>query len=193
MHTHAELAALSDDAYRHAYMDEHVRSLIAYQLRCIREKKGLNQKQFAQLLGKPQSVVSRLENVEYGKVTVQTLLDLSRKLDVSLIVKFVSFPEFLESYNDISPGKLAVESYAESRDKIGTPQTAEASSMVALPLSGPESYGPFSDGSAAIAYGYPAYYPAQIIVSDGVTAVSGLAVTPYVVALTTSPRDTDHV
>lgn len=117
MYTQAELNSLEDKDYRDSYVDSHVKSSVAYQLQCIRENLGLTQKDFALLVGKPQSVVSRLENTEYGKVTVQTLLDLAHRLDISLIVRFASFTEFLQSYSDVSPERLAVDDYTTSKTK----------------------------------------------------------------------------
>ncbi len=111
MTTPHDRAALRDKEYRDAYVDGHVKSYIPYQLRAIREKLGLTQKAFAERIGKPQSVVSRLENTEYGKVTVQTLLDIAHGLDIALVVKFASFPEFLATYDDLSAEAMAVEPY----------------------------------------------------------------------------------
>ena len=94
--------ALQDRGYRADYVEGHVKAYIPCQLRAIREKLGLTQQAFAERIGKPQSVVSRLEDTEYGKVTVQTLLDIARGLDIALVVKFASFPEFLADYADLS-------------------------------------------------------------------------------------------
>ena len=105
-------SALRDREYREAYVEGHVKSYIPFQLRAIREKLRLTQKAFAERIGKPQSVVSRLENTEYGKVTVQTLLDIARRLDIALVVKFASFREFLAAYADLSADVMAVEPFA---------------------------------------------------------------------------------
>jgi transcriptional regulator with XRE-family HTH domain len=85
---------LNSKAYRDAYMSNHVRAGIAYQLQALREQSGLSQAEFAKKIGKPQSVVSRLENTEYGKVTIQTLLDIAVSLDIALLVRFVDHAEF---------------------------------------------------------------------------------------------------
>jgi hypothetical protein len=50
----------------------------------------MSQQEFGKLLGKPLSVISRLEDPDYGKVTIQTLVDIAAKLDVVLSVQFVS-------------------------------------------------------------------------------------------------------
>ena len=105
-------------AFRDSYMSGRVRTSIALQIRELRERLGLNQTQYAKKIGKPQSVISRLENTAYGRVTVQTLLDISRAVDVSLVAKFVPFDEFLRQHSDVSPSALAVESYDETISRL---------------------------------------------------------------------------
>ena len=81
--------------YRDGYVASRVRTSIALQIRALREQRSLSQREFADRLGKPQSVISRLENTEYGRVSVQTLLDIAAALDIALVVKFCALREFL--------------------------------------------------------------------------------------------------
>jgi transcriptional regulator with XRE-family HTH domain len=128
------LVELGDREFRDAYVDEHVRSTLAYQLRYLRRKRGLSQKQLAVILARSESVVSRLENATHGKLSVQTLLDIARKLDIALIVRFASFPEFLLSYSDVSPEALAVDNYTESEEKTNiNAHLAEAALATSIP------------------------------------------------------------
>lgn len=105
---------LKDKEYRDAYMADHVRVGIAYQIQALREQAGLTQAQFAELLGTRQSVISRLENTEYGKVSVQTLLDIASALDIALSVRFCDYREFLDNIADISPAALRVARFDET-------------------------------------------------------------------------------
>jgi transcriptional regulator with XRE-family HTH domain len=91
-----------------------VRGGIAYQIQGLRQKSGLNQTDFAEKVGKKQSVISRLENTEYGKVTVQTLLDVACANDVALVVQFVSYPDFLARTSDMSEAALQPPTIYES-------------------------------------------------------------------------------
>ena len=118
MNVRNRASKFKNKAYRNAYMQGHVRSRIAYQIRALREQRGLSQQDLADLLGTTQSVVSRLESTEYGKASVQTLLDIASVLDIALSVKFCSYPEFLEGAADVSPRALRVESYADAQ--VGT-------------------------------------------------------------------------
>lgn len=98
--------------YREAYVEENVRTGIAYQIRALREKRGWSQKKFAEVLGKPQSVLSRIEDPDYGKLSVQTLLEVAAALDLALLVQFSDFPEFIQRMADVSPDGLNRQSFS---------------------------------------------------------------------------------
>lgn len=120
------LSKLKSKVYRAAYVAENVRMGIALQIRAMREQRsGMSQAELGKLLGKPQSVVSRLENPDYGKATVQTLQEVADAFDVALLIKFVTYPEFLRQTEDVSPEGLRVESYSDE-------QMAEASLAEAI-------------------------------------------------------------
>jgi hypothetical protein len=70
--------------------------------------------QFAEMIGKRQTVVSRLEDPNYGKWTLQTLLDVARKLDVAVFVRFVDFPRFIYLTSDISEEAARPRPYDQS-------------------------------------------------------------------------------
>lgn len=102
---------LTRKAYREAYVAEHVRTGIAYQIRALRDQRGWTQKKLSEVLNRPQSVVCRLEDPDYGKLSVQTLLNIASAFDVALLIKFVTFSDFLLRTRDVSPGALVAESF----------------------------------------------------------------------------------
>jgi transcriptional regulator with XRE-family HTH domain len=108
-------------AYRDGYLRSKIRGMIAYQIQALREKTGLNQTDFAKKVGKTQSVISRLEDPEYGRVTIQTLLDMACALDVALVVKFASYPDFLFQTRDASMAALQPDTIQESLKKADAP------------------------------------------------------------------------
>jgi len=103
--------------YRDAFMQTQVRAGIAYQIQALRRKFGLTQAQMAEKTGKKQSVISRLESTEYGGVSVQSLLDIASALDIALVVRFSSYPDFLSTTSNVSEDALQVDTISESLSK----------------------------------------------------------------------------
>lgn len=95
---------LADKSYRDSYVSTQLRTWLADQVRALRG--GMSQKEFGQLIGKPQTVVSRLEDSNYGRLTLETLLDVASKLDIALLVRFVDYTTFLTATNDFSEAAL---------------------------------------------------------------------------------------
>lgn len=90
--------------FRQAFVAANVRRGIAYQLRAMRGPK--TQGQVGKMVGKPQNVISRLEDPRYGKVTVQTLLDVAAAYDVALLVKFVPYGRLIAETENLSQEAL---------------------------------------------------------------------------------------
>ena len=128
-----KLAKLANKSYRDSYMQMTVRGGIAYQIQALRDKFGLTQAGFAERTGKQQSVISRLENTEYGKVSVQTLLDIASALDVALLIRFVSYPEFLRRTEDKSVVAMQPDTIRESLRR--GPQRAAEVHLQPMPAS----------------------------------------------------------
>jgi transcriptional regulator with XRE-family HTH domain len=106
----AELAGqLADRESRGRYLAQHLRAFLADQVRALRGE--MSQKEFGERIGQPQSVVSRLENEEYGWVSMQALIDIATKLDIGLVVRFVDFPTFLDTTSDVSERAVAPAPY----------------------------------------------------------------------------------
>jgi transcriptional regulator with XRE-family HTH domain len=120
------LQRLQRKAYRRAYLAQHVRRGIAYQIRALRDQKAWKQGAFAKLLGKPQSVAHRLEDPDYGKYTLQTLLEVANVFDVALEVRFISYSSFVRNTRDVSIGSMQVPSFDDDIGLTGititTPQ-----------------------------------------------------------------------
>ena len=118
---------LDDRPFRASYMEHHLKAFLADQIRGLRG--DMSQAAFGRLIGKPQSVVSRLENEEYGRVTLQTLLDIATKLDIAFVGRFVDFPTFLQATMDFSATAVAPKPYEH-----GTARTAGAKMPPSAPV-----------------------------------------------------------
>jgi hypothetical protein len=111
-HRFARLAPkLADKSYRDSYVSTQMRTWLADQVRALRG--DLTQTEFGKLIGKPQTVVSRLEDPDYGKLTLETLLDVASKLDIALLVRFVDHVTFLVATNNFSESALRPAAYSQ--------------------------------------------------------------------------------
>ena len=102
------LNSFQGDEYRHAFLAEHVRAFIALQVRALREERKITQAQLGVLMGKAQAWISRLEDPDYGKVTVATLLELAEAFDTALVIRFATFSELLDRLTTLSPEDYSV-------------------------------------------------------------------------------------
>lgn len=105
------VSKLNEPNYRHSYMMEGVKTWIARQVRTLREQRDWSQEDLGRATGKPQSAISRVEDPDYGKLTLQTLFDLARAYDVPLLVQFVEWSDWLTRMNDTSKEVLQKESF----------------------------------------------------------------------------------
>lgn len=103
---------LTDENFRREYKAEHARSGIAYQIRAMRDARGWSQSDLAKKAGKSQSNIARLEDPDYGKFSVQTLLEIADAFDVWLSVEFVSFKTGLARTANRSPSILNAEPFS---------------------------------------------------------------------------------
>ena len=101
-----------DKSYRDGYVAAHTRGVLARQMRNFRGERP--QADYATEIGKQKTVVSRLENPAYTGWSLRTMLDIARKENVAVLVRFVDFPTFLGYTEDYSDATLAPPSYSQS-------------------------------------------------------------------------------
>jgi transcriptional regulator with XRE-family HTH domain len=106
---------LTDKEFRHEYMMDQVRSYIAFQIRALREQRGWNQADLAKAAGKTQSVISRLEDPDYGKLSLQSCLEIAVAFDLPLLVQFADWDDWLARMSNMSPSALRKRSFDENR------------------------------------------------------------------------------
>lgn len=122
------LDELSDKEFRDSYLSARVRSSIAFQVRLLRKKLKLTQKEFAAKIGKRQSDVSHIEDPDGDQISVQTLIDIVTALDVGLVIRIASYDKFIDEMSDMSPEALSVMTIQETIG-MGHPQGAPASNQ----------------------------------------------------------------
>lgn len=108
------ISELSEKAFRNAYNSDQVRTGIAIQMRSMREQVERNwtQSELGGLMGKPQPTIARLEDPDYGRVTLTTLLEVAAAFDVALLVQFVEWDDFLKRMKDVSPDALSKKAFS---------------------------------------------------------------------------------
>ena len=120
------LEKLRDRAYRRAFRSAAVRNHIALQVRTLRKAKYDSQKKLAEACNKPANVITRLENPNYGRVSVKTMLELADAFDVGLSVRFVPFGEMAAENEDLSIEALNVPSF---EDEVREPPSLPAADV----------------------------------------------------------------
>lgn len=109
------LRELAEDDFRQAYLADQVRTNVAFQIKALRDQRGWTQKELAEKADKPANSISRLEDPDYGKVTLTTLLEMADAFDVGLLVQFVEHDDWLNRMEDVSPPALRKRSFNLAR------------------------------------------------------------------------------
>ena len=102
-------AKFHDKQYRDGYVAAHNRRVLADQMRNFRG--GQSQAEYAAKIEKQKTVVGRLENPAYGGWSLRTMLEVARRENVAILVRFVDFPTFLSFTDDLSGAALHPKSY----------------------------------------------------------------------------------
>jgi transcriptional regulator with XRE-family HTH domain len=99
--------------YRDAFVAEQIFSRLPLKIRTIREDQELTQKQLGYLADMAQTWVSKLEDPNYGKLTISTLLKLASAFDVALQIDFVPFSRILDGAVRIRSSSFSVPKFEE--------------------------------------------------------------------------------
>lgn len=115
---------LKSKQFRDAYVYEHVRNGIPFQTRALRTapERNWTQADLGVAAKKPRNVITRLENPNYGKLTLKTLFEIASAFDVALLIKFVPFSRLLKEYEDVSSEALNAKSITDE-EEIGALET----------------------------------------------------------------------
>jgi transcriptional regulator with XRE-family HTH domain len=106
---------LKDKEYRDAFVTEHINTGVPFQIRALREQKGREwtQKELGIRTGMAQETISRVEDPNYGKLTLKTLKRLASAFDVALMVRFIPFSELVEWELHLAPDSLKALSFED--------------------------------------------------------------------------------
>lgn len=102
---------MKEPDFRHAYAEDQVRLRIAFLVRALRESRNLSQRELADKMRTSQSVVARIEDPDYGSLTVNTLLNVAKALDLPLFVDMPEWPNWLSLMEDHTKASLQRKSF----------------------------------------------------------------------------------
>lgn len=115
------LRKFASKKYRDAFVDAHTRAFLAGQIRAMRG--DMTQKEFGRRIAQRQSVVSQLEN-ERKSVTLRTLLNIAKRLDLALVVRFVDHSQFVEMTRDMSEAAFTPQQWQQDTKAGDVPSGA---------------------------------------------------------------------
>jgi transcriptional regulator with XRE-family HTH domain len=102
-----------NEDYRHAYAEECVNTMIATQIRVLREEREMSQSGLANKAGMAQPRLSVMESADYSNWSVNTLKRLARAFDLALSVRFESFSEVILEFKEMSKENLSRPSFKD--------------------------------------------------------------------------------
>jgi len=104
---------LSDKEIRDEFVADQIRLRIAALIRALREQpdRDWSQSKLGQKMGKPQSVISRLEDPDYGKLSLQTLLEVAAAFDLPLWVDIPEWSDWFRLIKDVPSSKTTRTSF----------------------------------------------------------------------------------
>src|SRR5260370_7569548 len=106
-------AEFKDQEYRHAYADECLNTMIATQIKVLREQREMTQGQLAEATGMKQPRIPLLEDANYSNWTINTLKRFARAFDVTLSVKFETFSQLIRDFENLSRESLQRVAFAD--------------------------------------------------------------------------------
>ena len=128
-----------DKQYRDSYVASHTHGVLAQQMRNFRG--DLSQADYAEKTGKQKTVIGRLESPAYAGWSLRTMLEIARKENVAVIVRFVDFPTFLKFTDDMSDRALKPPSYDPDAALVGQKESTTKSQAATDSLEKEETSG----------------------------------------------------
>ena len=116
---------LRNKEYREAFAVEIIDTGVPFQIHALREQRGWTQKDLGERTKMAQETISRVEDPNYGKLTLKTLKRIASAFGVALMVRFISFSELVEWELHLTPDSLKALSFEEDPYFKEKPQEEE--------------------------------------------------------------------
>lgn len=113
----AFIEQISDKEIRNELVRDQVRTRLALLIRALRDQdeRKWSQTELGKRMGKPQSVVSRIEDPDYGKLSLQTLFEVAEAFDLPLWIDLPEWEDWFGRIKEVRMDQLHRTSFCASK------------------------------------------------------------------------------
>jgi transcriptional regulator with XRE-family HTH domain len=129
---------LADKEVRSEFVADQMRARIAQLIRTLREQADRNwtQAELGERAGKPQNVISRFENPDYGKMSLQSLFEIAAAFDLPIWVDIPEWKDWFSLINDFPTNSthrsaFDLKKLVEQANMVTTPPPGSAAASAA--------------------------------------------------------------